>query len=383
MTTSPDTVNAAEATTAADATNANQATPASAGTTGGTVTATARTQPRPAQRPGRTSRTSRSRRPSASWSACSWSSRSLALVAAVPLLWGWGLGWHDVADRRSSSTGLRARHHGRLPPLLHPRLVQGQAPACGSRSRSPAAWRSRARSSRWVADHRRHHAFTDKEGDPHSPWRYGDDRAGAGQGPAGTRTSAGCSTPSRPTQEQVRPRPARRPRTSCGSTGCSRGWSLVSLLLPAADRRPVDDVLAGRADRVLLGQPGAGRAAAPRHLVDQLDLPHDRRAAVRSPRQVGATSGWLAILVVRRVLAQPAPRRPDLRPARRAARPDRLQRPASSGCSRSSAGPTTCAGRTRTGSRPSVPPRRRRTLGSMTTDAADRRDVTRVPRESR
>jgi len=26
---------------------------------------------------------------------------------------------------------------------------------------------------RWVADHRRHHAFSDAEGDPHSPWRYG------------------------------------------------------------------------------------------------------------------------------------------------------------------------------------------------------------------
>jgi stearoyl-CoA desaturase (delta-9 desaturase) len=26
---------------------------------------------------------------------------------------------------------------------------------------------------RWVADHRRHHAFSDRAGDPHSPWRYG------------------------------------------------------------------------------------------------------------------------------------------------------------------------------------------------------------------
>src|SRR5918993_566055 len=26
----------------------------------------------------------------------------------------------------------------------------------------------------WVADHRRHHAFSDVEGDPHSPWRFGD-----------------------------------------------------------------------------------------------------------------------------------------------------------------------------------------------------------------
>ena len=27
---------------------------------------------------------------------------------------------------------------------------------------------------RWVADHRKHHKFSDKEGDPHSPWRYGE-----------------------------------------------------------------------------------------------------------------------------------------------------------------------------------------------------------------
>jgi len=26
----------------------------------------------------------------------------------------------------------------------------------------------------WVADHRKHHRFSDREGDPHSPWRYGD-----------------------------------------------------------------------------------------------------------------------------------------------------------------------------------------------------------------
>ena len=25
----------------------------------------------------------------------------------------------------------------------------------------------------WVADHRRHHAYTDRDGDPYSPWRYG------------------------------------------------------------------------------------------------------------------------------------------------------------------------------------------------------------------
>ena len=28
--------------------------------------------------------------------------------------------------------------------------------------------------TQWVADHRRHHQFSDIEGDPHSPWRYGE-----------------------------------------------------------------------------------------------------------------------------------------------------------------------------------------------------------------
>jgi stearoyl-CoA desaturase (delta-9 desaturase) len=28
--------------------------------------------------------------------------------------------------------------------------------------------------TQWVADHRRHHAFSDREGDPHSPWRFGE-----------------------------------------------------------------------------------------------------------------------------------------------------------------------------------------------------------------
>ena len=33
---------------------------------------------------------------SASWSACSSFVPRLALVAAIPFAWGWGLGWHDV-----------------------------------------------------------------------------------------------------------------------------------------------------------------------------------------------------------------------------------------------------------------------------------------------
>jgi stearoyl-CoA desaturase (Delta-9 desaturase) len=34
----------------------------------------------------------------------------------------------------------------------------------------------------WVAIHRRHHAFTDRPGDPHSPYRYGSSVAGQFRG---------------------------------------------------------------------------------------------------------------------------------------------------------------------------------------------------------
>ena len=34
----------------------------------------------------------------------------------------------------------------------------------------------------WVADHRRHHAFADKEGDPHSPWLFGTTPAAVARG---------------------------------------------------------------------------------------------------------------------------------------------------------------------------------------------------------
>ena len=34
----------------------------------------------------------------------------------------------------------------------------------------------------WVATHRRHHKYSDREGDPHSPWRYGDDWAALAKG---------------------------------------------------------------------------------------------------------------------------------------------------------------------------------------------------------
>ena len=98
----------------------------------------------------------------------------LALIAAIPLAWGWGLGWHDViiAVAFYEFTGLgiamgfhRYFTHGSYKAVTGMRIALALA---GSMAiEGPLLG--------WVADHRRHHKYSDREGDPHSPWRFGDD----------------------------------------------------------------------------------------------------------------------------------------------------------------------------------------------------------------
>ena len=94
-----------------------------------------------------------------------------------------------------------------------------------------------------------------------------------------------------------------------------------------AARRPAHVVLVGCAHRPVLGRPRADRPGAPHHLVDQLDLPRDGQPPVQVPRPLGQrlVAGHS---LIRRELAQPAPRRSHLCSARRREGPDRHQRPA-------------------------------------------------------
>jgi stearoyl-CoA desaturase (Delta-9 desaturase) len=98
----------------------------------------------------------------------------LAVVAAVPVAWGWGLGWHDVVIAfvmyAISGHGITVGFHRYFThgSFKAPRAVRVALAIAGTLAiEGPVI--------RWVADHRRHHAFSDKEGDPHSPWRYGTD----------------------------------------------------------------------------------------------------------------------------------------------------------------------------------------------------------------
>ena len=98
----------------------------------------------------------------------------LALVAAIPVAWGWGLGWHDIviAVAFYLVTGLG------ISMGLHRYFTHGSFKAVRGFKIALAVAGSLAIEGpviTWVADHRRHHKYSDKEGDPHSPWRFGND----------------------------------------------------------------------------------------------------------------------------------------------------------------------------------------------------------------
>ncbi|HEX2903831.1 MAG TPA: acyl-CoA desaturase [Jatrophihabitans sp.] len=105
----------------------------------------------------------------------------LALVAAIPLLWGWGIGWTDVA------LGLVFYVIAGLGITVgfHRYFTHGSFKANRGLKIALAIAGSLAIEGpviRWVADHRRHHAFSDREGDPHSPWRFGESLSGLTKG---------------------------------------------------------------------------------------------------------------------------------------------------------------------------------------------------------
>ena len=105
----------------------------------------------------------------------------LAVVAAVPLAWGRGIGpvdivlsvlFYAIATHGITIGFHRLFTHGSFK--ANRALKIGLAVAGSLAIQGPVI--------RWVADHRKHHAHSDGAGDPHSPWAYGDSTWGLVRG---------------------------------------------------------------------------------------------------------------------------------------------------------------------------------------------------------
>lgn len=96
----------------------------------------------------------------------------LALIAAVPVAWSGWLSWTDVVIGLVwyviSGLGITVGFHRYFThsSFKAKRWLRVALAVAGSLA-------VQGNITQWVADHRRHHAFSDLEGDPHSPWRFG------------------------------------------------------------------------------------------------------------------------------------------------------------------------------------------------------------------
>jgi stearoyl-CoA desaturase (delta-9 desaturase) len=98
----------------------------------------------------------------------------VGLIAAIPVAWGGWLSWLDVVlalvmywiALLGVTVGFhRLFTHKSFKPNRGVKI--GLAIAGSMAVQGPLI--------RWVADHRKHHKFSDRDGDPHSPWKYGND----------------------------------------------------------------------------------------------------------------------------------------------------------------------------------------------------------------
>jgi stearoyl-CoA desaturase (delta-9 desaturase) len=105
----------------------------------------------------------------------------LAVLAAVPVAWGGWLSWTDIAIAlvfwAVTGIGITVGYHRFF---THGSFKAGRGVKIALAIAGSLALEGSI--DQWVADHRKHHKFSDEVGDPHSPWRFGTSRRAVAKG---------------------------------------------------------------------------------------------------------------------------------------------------------------------------------------------------------
>ncbi len=201
-----------------------------------------------------------------------------------------------------------------------------------------------------MSDHRRHHKYSDKEGDPHSPWRFGTDWKALTKGLLWAHTGW-LFDPNQTSQEKFSP-DLLADSAIRKTDKLFVAWVAVSLLGPA-----LVGGLWGMSFHAALTAffwASLVRVCLLHHVTWSINsVCHVWGNEDFTSRDKSRNVAWLAILSFGESWHNLHHADPTCATARRAARPDRLQRPPHLGIREASAGPGTCAGRMRSASRPS------------------------------
>ena len=105
----------------------------------------------------------------------------LAVLAAIPVAWGGWLSWVDVilafVFYAITAIGITIGYHRYF---THGSFKAGRGLKIVLAVMGSMALQGSV--AQWVADHRKHHKFSDEVGDPHSPWRYGTSKRAVAKG---------------------------------------------------------------------------------------------------------------------------------------------------------------------------------------------------------
>ena len=243
----------------------------------------------------------------------------IALAIAVPLLWGKAISLLDVilavAFYLVSGFGVTVGYHRLFThrSFRAARWLKITLAAAGSLAVEGSV-------VGWVANHRRHHVFSDKPGDPHSPHLHGTGVAAQLRGFAhahvGWLFKVDTTSAERYAPELL---------DDADTRIVSRLFPLfaiVSLAAPFFLGWTITGALGGALTALLWAGLGAHDAAAPRDVERQLDLPHVRQATGEREgpqHELRAARDPLD----GRVVAQLPPRAPRIGAPRRVAAPDR------------------------------------------------------------